>query len=97
MHKDMKVNWCGGSQIQQVVWIMGSVGGGVRDVARSLAELDREGLPCTRRVFSRGLIYAGSHVESSRGARPEADRWLESSRCWAGWASGKAIEMGLKR
>lgn len=27
MHKDLKVNWCSGSHILHVVWIMGSVGG----------------------------------------------------------------------
>lgn len=30
-HKDMKMSWCSGSQALQVVWIMGSVGGGLRD------------------------------------------------------------------
>lgn len=90
IHKHMKVNWCSGSQILQAVLIMGSVRVGVRDLARLLGKVGLRRAAMLqkaawhhKRILNRQLIHAGRYVESSWGARPEAERWLESSRCWA--------------
>lgn len=48
-HKEMQVDWCGGSQILHVVggWVVQEVG--LEMWLDCWAGLDQEGLPCSRR------------------------------------------------